>query len=289
VKYFWKTPFTHISFLYFLNRYLGLLEALVDVRSFTFGVTEALYVPSDDNELNNADLVRQVWFLGLVLRDFWCVLLALQSSHSDSHSVHFPGWIGILVIDAILLIRVIALYERSTKLTVCLSFLFVAEASVMLWCSARIQLSAGMTVVKIGDTTECRIGTDVPQLMSVLYWIPPTVFELALLVLSVRKGAEFWRERAGLKGFSRLMHVLLRDQVVYFILVLACGVASVILTYVKVGVVGVGTSFKFTNATALCILGSRILINLKEAAVQNVYASVDQSGSGTVLSDVRFT
>ncbi|KAI5116821.1 hypothetical protein M0805_002879 [Coniferiporia weirii] len=338
VKYFWKTPFTPISFLYFLNRYLGLLEALVGVRSFTLGVTEALYVPSNDNDLNNTDLVRQVyilqyvyaapillvtpvhrWFLGMVLSDFWCVLLALQSSHSDSHSLHFPGWIGILAIDAILLIKVIALYERGRKLTVCLSSLFVAEAAVMLWFSVRTQLDMGIGIstvgtsfAGIGNAAECGITLDTPQLMFVLYWygillhslytgqlsthayvrahrIPPTVFELILLVLSVRKGAEFWRLTAGLKGF-KLMHVLIRDQVVYFALVLACGVANVILIYVDEGVLTAGGIF--TNATAPCILGSRILVNLRDAAGQNVYASGrSRSGSengAVVLSDMRF-
>ncbi|KAI5116374.1 hypothetical protein M0805_008687 [Coniferiporia weirii] len=242
VKYFWKTPFTPISFLYFLNRYLGLLEALVGVRC---GFS--------------------AWFYQI------------------------SGWIGILAIDVILLIRVIALYERSRKLTVCLSSLFVAEAAVMLWFSVRIQLGIGMPITRIGDATECGIITDVTQLMSVLYWIPPTVFELVLLVLSVRKGAEFWRITAGLKGF-KLMHVLIRDQVVYFALVLACGVANAILIYVDMGVAGVG--IEFTNPIAPCILGSRILINLREAAGQNVYASSrSRSGSESgaiVLSDVRF-
>ncbi|KAI5117041.1 hypothetical protein M0805_000116 [Coniferiporia weirii] len=237
VKYFWKTPFTPISFLYFLNRYLGLLEALLDIRC----------------------------------------------------------WIGILAIDAILLIRVIALYERSQKLTVCLSSLFVAEAAAMLWFTVRIRLdisigiSIGNPLSGIGDVTGCGVTLDIPQLMAVLYWIPPTVFELILLVLSVRKGAEFWRVTAGLKGF-KLMHVLIRDQVVYFALVLACSVANVILIYVDERVAIAGAIF--TNVTAPCILGSRILINLREAPRRNMYASGrsrSESESGAVvLSDMRF-
>ncbi|KAI5116273.1 hypothetical protein M0805_002619 [Coniferiporia weirii] len=245
VKYFWKTPFTPISFLYFLNRYLGLLEALVDVR---------------------CDFLS--WFYQI------------------------SGWIGILAVDVILLIRVIALYERSQKLTVCLSSLFVVEAAVMLWCLVRIQLDIGIGISigsAVGNAAECGITLDIPQLMFVLYWIPPTVFELVLLMLSVRKCAEFWRETAGLKGF-KLMHVLIRDQVVYFALVLACGVANVILIYVDEGVTSAGAIF--TNATVPCILGSRILINLREAAGRNVYASSrSRSGSDSgavVLSDVRF-
>ncbi|KAI5116271.1 hypothetical protein M0805_002617 [Coniferiporia weirii] len=248
VKYFWKTPFTPISFLYFLNRYLGLLEALLDIR---------------------CDFLT--WFYDI------------------------SGWIGILAIDVILLIRVIALYERSQKLTVCLSSLFVAEAAVMLWFTVRIRLdigigiSIGKLLSGIGDVTGCGVTLDIPQLMAVLYWIPPTVFELILLVLSVRKGTEFWGVTAGLKGF-KLMHVLIRDQIVYFALVLACGVANVILIYVDKGVMTAGAIF--TNATAPCILGSRILINLREAAGRDVYASGrSRSGSesgAVVLSDVRF-
>ncbi|KAI5115162.1 hypothetical protein M0805_002674 [Coniferiporia weirii] len=242
VKYFWKTPFTPMSFLYFLNRYLGLLEALVDIRCNVLG-----------------------WFYQI------------------------SGWIGILAIDVILLIRVIALYERSQKLTVCLFSLLVAEAAVMLWCSVRIQLSIGKPITRIGNATECGLIVDVPQLMLVLYWLPPTVFELALLVLSVRKAAEFWRVTAGLKGL-KLVHVLVRDQIAYFALILAFGLANAILTCVDIGVAGVGMGFP--NPIVPCILGSRILINLREVAGRNVYASGRNrsgSGSGTVvLSDVRF-
>ncbi|KAI5115406.1 hypothetical protein M0805_006750 [Coniferiporia weirii] len=242
VKYFWKTPFTPISFLYFLNRYVGLLEVLVEIR---------------------CDFLS--WF------------------------GQISGWISILAIDAILLIRVIALYGRSQKLTLCLSFLFVAEASVMLWLFVRIRLSIRTTLIRSGGASECEASTDIPQLFLALYWLPSTVFGLVLLVLSVRKGAELWRERAGLKGF-RLMHVLVRDQVVYFILVLACGVVIAILIYVNEGLVSAWSVF--TNATAPCILGSRILVNLREAAARNVYAS-GWSGGGSesgavVLSDVRF-
>ncbi|KAI5116168.1 hypothetical protein M0805_002852 [Coniferiporia weirii] len=78
--------------------------------------------------------------------------------------------------------------------------------------------------------------------MSVLYWIPSTVFELILLVLSVRKGAEFWWVTAGLKGF-KLMHVLIRDQVVYFAPVLVCGVVNVILIYISERVAIAGAIF----------------------------------------------
>ncbi|KAI5116272.1 hypothetical protein M0805_002618 [Coniferiporia weirii] len=248
VKYFWKTPFTPISFLYFLNRYTGLLEALVDVRC---GFVS--------------------WFFQI------------------------SSWISILAVDVILLIRVLALYERSQKLTMCLSSLLVVEAAVMLWCLVRIQLDIGIDIsirtsfAGIGNATECGISVDMPRLMFVLYWIPPTVFELVLLVLSVRKGAEFWRETAGLNGF-KLIRVLIRDQVVYFALILACGVANVILIYVDEGVMTAGTIF--TNATAPCILGSRILVNLREAAGRNVYASGrSRSGSesGAIdLGDMRF-
>ncbi|KAI5116056.1 hypothetical protein M0805_002842 [Coniferiporia weirii] len=118
---------------------------------------------------------------------------------------------------------------------------------------------------------------------------PSTVFELILLVLSVRKGAEFWRVTAGLKGF-KLMHVLTRDQVVYFALVLACSVANVILIYVGECIAIAGAILM--NATAPCILGSRILINLREAPRQNMYVSGrsrtrNESGA-VVLSDMRF-
>ncbi|KAI5115185.1 hypothetical protein M0805_002068 [Coniferiporia weirii] len=165
----------------------------------------------------------------------------------------------------------------------------------MLWFTVRIRLdisigiSIGNPLSGIGDVTGCEVTLDIPQLMAVLYWIPPTVFELILLVLSVRKGAEFWRVTAGLNGF-KLMHVLIRDQVVYFALVLACGVANTILIYVEIGFAGVG--IEFTNTVAPCILGSYILINLKEAAERDVYVSgrsrSGSEGRAVVLSDMRF-
>ena len=43
------------------------------------------------------------------------------------------------------------------------------------------------------------------------------VFGTVLMVLAVHKAAEYWKMSAGFKGFT-LVKVLLRDQVLYFML-----------------------------------------------------------------------
>ncbi|EJC99480.1 uncharacterized protein FOMMEDRAFT_160538 [Fomitiporia mediterranea MF3/22] len=119
------------------------------------------------------------------------------------------------------MIRVLALYSRPKFLSTCLMTLFGLEAAAKF----------GIFIY----------GTWVQH--SIVDWTIPMVYGLILMLLAVYRAAEFWKMEAGLKGLE-LVKVLIRDQMIYFLLILLQRVGSL--------------SF-------LSILGSRLFFHMKEA------------------------
>ena len=111
----------------------------------------------------------------------------------------------------------------------------------------------------------------------------PSVYQVILMILSVKGAATMWRETEGFTG-AKLLKVLLADQVLYFLVYvyrfLFVGTAdtdweglSVMLCLIA-NIVGFATNFgsffSFVlyvcgSPSLLCVLGNHLLIHLKEA------------------------
>ena len=109
----------------------------------------------------------------------------------------------------------------------------------------------------------------------------PLVFAVILMILALHKATLFWRLTAGFRGF-RLLTVVIQDQFLYFMLwvtriysrsklstsdsAVTCSVINIIgLSVDDEGIALVYFVNTIGNPSCLCILGSYLLVNLKEA------------------------
>ncbi|KAH8115966.1 hypothetical protein DFH11DRAFT_1484686, partial [Phellopilus nigrolimitatus] len=112
----------------------------------------------------------------------------------------------------------------------------------------------------------------------------PVTFEFVLVGLIMHEASKFWRTFQKFCG-SRLVTVLVRDQFLYFLVVIACSVASLLSCWLEEGLF-LGVASGLSNASVPCVLGSRLLFNLHEAAERDL-----NGGSGTeipTMSNMRF-
>ncbi|KAH8109389.1 hypothetical protein DFH11DRAFT_1515635 [Phellopilus nigrolimitatus] len=211
IKYFWSTPCTFVSLIYFANRYIGILGAVCGI---------------------------------------------LGGSWKD--------WTIIITIDYILLMRVSALYHQNKKFAACLRTIFVLEAALGL-----AALIYTIIYAKSKQNIYCRVYSLLNNCssfcMETCRRAVLMVYAIILMVLALYKAAQYWRESAGFSQFN-LLTVLIQDQAIYFILVIFCSIMGIVSyqVYTQSPLLANVLSV-LVYPRLLCVLGSHLLIHLKEA------------------------
>ncbi|KAH8115956.1 hypothetical protein DFH11DRAFT_1250428 [Phellopilus nigrolimitatus] len=117
VKYFWTSPRKLSSWVFFLNRYIGLFAAII------------------------------------------------------------AGMIGILLIDYILLLRVLAFFSGDRRIARGLSALFVLEAVLMFAILLYIEISLKVGLAFANGVSECGSNGEFQQIWATLYWVVPLIHQ----------------------------------------------------------------------------------------------------------------
>ncbi|KAL5514174.1 hypothetical protein ACEPAG_2262 [Sanghuangporus baumii] len=199
-------------------------------------------------------------------------------------SHQLAGWFGIVMIDCILLMRVLALCPGDKKLARFLMALFAAESIASFGLLLHIEIIYHPGNIHVLNRVYCGIRGHFDKQSATGYWILPLIFEIVLLGVAVHKSITYWGSFKELGRF-KLASILLRDQIIYFIIVMACSVGSITVYWID------DSNFQavvsgFANASLPCVLGSHLLFNLKEAALKS---PTDSTDLGTLtVSDVRF-
>ncbi|OCB83941.1 hypothetical protein A7U60_g9150 [Sanghuangporus baumii] len=228
----------------------------------------------------------------------WFRLLNLTKKPSPSHAVRRTGrisdWVGslanittIVLIDYILLIRVLALYHQSKKLSHCMKLLLGFEATMGLAMSIYGKLFAGFLVITFtGGITICGTIKSPPQTLGIISWTVPMSYGILLLSLVIFKVIQFYRISSGFRGFH-LVRVLALDQIMYSSLVIFCFVLKIMtLSIETINPLASNLLNALGSPTLLCILGGQLLINLKEAGSRDVNGGTDYTPRS--LSNIDF-
>ncbi|KAH8109188.1 hypothetical protein DFH11DRAFT_1515907, partial [Phellopilus nigrolimitatus] len=175
-------------------------------------------------------------------------------------------WMTILLIDYILLMRVLALYQQDKRLAACLRALFGLEAAFGLGILIYSIIYEGNVVLKLAkDVTVCGVNKSPPKVWGALSWAAPLLYAIILMVLALYKAAEHWRETAGFSQFT-LVKVLIQDQAIYFIMVIFCSVMEIMAIQLFIpNAVLADLLTTLGSPSLLCVLGSHLLVHLKEA------------------------
>ncbi|KAL5490705.1 hypothetical protein ACEPAI_5539 [Sanghuangporus weigelae] len=225
-----------------------------------------------------------------------CLLVRLKTSPKKHVSIvyfmnRYSGIFGeIARIVYILMIRVIALYSRAKFLTLVLQMLLVIEAILMLGMMVHINLAEGLTVKAFAKGLAVCGETNNVVGFGIAWWSIPMVYSAILFLLAVYKAIVYWKGNRGFEG-STLIRVLIQDQIVYFLLAITCNFLNVLEFKLRVSNGLLSALLDTLGSPAfLCIFGSRMLLNLKEAAEKDNY-STDQNEftRETEMSAIRFS
>ncbi|EJC99847.1 uncharacterized protein FOMMEDRAFT_170378 [Fomitiporia mediterranea MF3/22] len=243
-KYFWKRSMNSVHIIFFANRYIGLVTAILGLATFTFHV-------------NHAMCTTIAWVCGL------------------------GDWIIIMSIDYILILRVLALYMHNRALSYILKSIFILESAATLAAVIAKNVYAELAIGILDDKhTLCGDFRILPKSL-------PMINGLLLMFLALYKASQYWRDSASIKGLG-LVKVLILDQAIYFLLTIF-SLLSLIISSQYLGpnpVVGLVLS-ELGSPILLCILGSRLLFNLKEAGERG--QNMGTSYKVPTLSDIEFS
>ncbi|KZT00706.1 uncharacterized protein LAESUDRAFT_764378 [Laetiporus sulphureus 93-53] len=226
--------------------------------------------------------VRYFWngcTLGMTKTVFF--LVCASTSNSPEKSSHhallignvsqwgkdFSYWVTIIAIDYILMIRVLALYHNGLSP---LMFLRNFPKFGLLGLTPSI--------------TSCSYFAPGNEDTYILDWTIPLAYEALLLALALYKATKFWKSN-GLHG-SRLVWVLIKDQAVYFALAISCSVLYIVDDIVLMSPTLTSVIQAMGSPTLLCILGSRMFFNLKEAAGHGINVGTNWSSYSHGTDDV---
>ncbi|KAF8513369.1 hypothetical protein JB92DRAFT_2924018 [Gautieria morchelliformis] len=153
----------------------------------------------------------------------------------------------------ILFIFIYAVYNCSRRLLLVMIAFLVAAIACSSWLA--ISTLSTVTLMMVSGTTGCPIGTAPPH--AFLCWIPFLIFETFLVALMLCKGWRVYRSEGG----TRLLHLIIRDSLCYFWVMLMTLLANCI--------VWVTPSLDPTIATGCaiampCAVGCRLLLNMRE-------------------------
>ncbi|KAK7060956.1 hypothetical protein VNI00_000691 [Paramarasmius palmivorus] len=260
------------------------------------------------------DEIRFVWskpwgyakILFLTMRYFGVILLTVNvvvlmtPNHSVSQRYFFPascenyfiwegsaGSIMLYIVELILQLRIYAMYNKNKILTIFNAIIYVIEIVVML-AVYNIGIKQGTTFATPPGLTGC-YGITTKYLFSI--WIPGLAFEFWLVVLAMGKAISRARRGTTLNGKKvDLLSILVRDSIVYFILVAAGLLVNTILWLA--GPDGLAPAAVSLSHAAMFVGGSRLSLNVREAFYreESMRTQTQTSlafGNGDELHDIR--
>ncbi|KAL4264473.1 hypothetical protein AB1N83_003532 [Pleurotus pulmonarius] len=252
VLLFWTGKWSYPRVLFFLNRYQVIVWQLFHtVGVFMSSRPQKLYVTT--LRLVISQLIKHV------------SLARLASSQGQvwvHNLITFSALAMIIPVQLILSLRVYGLYNRAKWIAGFLAVLILASSAAELYVV--IKLSPEMTRIALpfSDIIACE---PTPGAVSHLYLglIPAIAFDTPAFLLVLLRGVSHLRtqKNVGFRG-SNLVRLLMRDSILYFLVILVVYIALAVSWIKLPGVeafITFGYGFSIVSVTA-----SRMLINLKK-------------------------
>ncbi|KAI0362681.1 hypothetical protein OH77DRAFT_1389540 [Trametes cingulata] len=228
--------------------------------------------------------------LFLWVRLFGIVLLTINFAvtMTGGHSVqvcefyfYWEGTAGSLMmwsVHVILQLRIYAMYRRNKRLAIFNIAFFVAEIITIL-IVYNYGISIGTTLATPPGLTGC-YGITTSFLFSI--WLPALAFDMWLVVLALWKAVERSRDGVVVNGEQLdLLAVLIRDNVIYFIVIALGLLANTIMWFAAPD--GLAAAAVPISHASMIISGSRLLLNLFEAFHRSL--NITRTATGMVTQD----
>ncbi|KAF7336548.1 hypothetical protein MSAN_02287000 [Mycena sanguinolenta] len=267
VEFIWRQKMSFGKLLYFINRYLVIIDLVILLNSYANPIIHGSKVPAAPNSLLDND--------------------ALCPSCRCVPWFHIDSWLGvvsIVAIDTIMLIRTWAMWHRSKKALAALVTLQVlcnlAEAGATLWASLTL-----FYIPSPNDIRPCLTGFARPNVLYALF-MGVVVWDLVVMVATLIRVIPTMRLN---QRVSPMIELILKDGIQYFILMLLIALANIVvlneapvqficLSLVAMHLLAVNQGALATMLLTLqrvtnSVIGSRIMLNLRGMLLNPSYNS----------------
>ncbi|KAJ7199633.1 hypothetical protein GGX14DRAFT_467697 [Mycena pura] len=190
-----------------------------------------------------------------------------STSHTDSVSFHFFHWqawtslIACMIAEVILQMRIYALFSLDKRVLALMVTMFVISSAT----SAAIM---GTVLSRVTVPSQLETSTCTPVNVSVhffTFWIPIIIFESFLCALALFRGFQIFRRSASVSLYrsgKHLMPVLIRDSVLYFLVLFAAYFTCLLIWACARGsLLQVPIAFSLAMS---CCLGNRLVLNARD-------------------------
>ncbi|OCB89281.1 hypothetical protein A7U60_g3580 [Sanghuangporus baumii] len=295
VKHLWTNPRSLVSLFFFVNRFIGLYGAICKIfgQSFAQSISSCVYchiiIDAILTNFPQLQVVLQYDFLVIILIDYILLIRVLALYDQEIRlSIFLKLLLGLdtgFGLD-ILLIRVLALYHQERKLSVFLKLLLGLDTGFGLGLLIYSGLFDEITVAGLPSVgTACGVLRKPSQTLGIISWAIPLGYGLILLGLALYKTAEHWRMPSGFKGLH-LIRVVIQDEIMYYSFVIFCCIMSMLhITILNNNVFLSNLLSSAGSPTLLCVLGGQLLINLKEAGEKGANGGTYNTRT---VSDIEF-
>ncbi|KAK7030150.1 hypothetical protein R3P38DRAFT_895945 [Favolaschia claudopus] len=203
-----------------------------------------------------------------------------------------PLRLAILAAQALVVIRVWAIYNNSRRMFWVLSILFAVEVGVV----------AAFIIVATSDTQgiaqpaplSCGLSSFSGYLLpryATGTWIAPVAFEFIMIVITLLKILPRWTwgRKAGLlgSGGNATLDILARDSLIYFLLIFSFSLTNAVLYGRSFSAHYRGILLGPTSAVS-CIAVSRMMINIRSAAASSIHHPSSTAAAVYARPDVSF-
>jgi len=235
---FWNKSRTWVTYLFFWNRYNGLLVTIIG----------AVVLATPD------------------LSDKLC-----------GSWLRLEGWLGITStwsVEVILQLRIYALYNRSKVVAFVMVTGFSAQVIFVLCIMGFGSREGEVYAVRWQNLQRCKV-THIPPWTSLL-WVALTAYECLLFSLTLYKCIQYYRSRDTIPIAVRsIRNVILLDAVVYSFLTGVIYIANLVVWNLQLQdtlylITGMAIAFP-------CLMGSRLMINVRAHAEPLTYTNVTPS------------
>ncbi|KAJ7051163.1 hypothetical protein C8F01DRAFT_1237384 [Mycena amicta] len=263
----WKTPWTITKFLYLFLRCNNLI-ALSFYFMETLGTTPfimMLSLPPANSGIPNDGCER-----------------AKEVLMAGRGYIAATEVLALLVGEALILIRINALYGWARRWIILTVFLFLGEAIIAVVTTIITLLGGSNALSGSQNNLDCSSGASNLPDLNMATWCTSIAVTCIYLSMLLCKALELASENS-LSLFQIFdspdlfptVHLCLRDACIYFLVVLAVVVMNLVLTVAQLGYAQIGTPWLIATYT---VASTRIFLNLKDLTRRaNAYNSATWS------------
>ncbi|KAF4613212.1 hypothetical protein D9613_010919 [Agrocybe pediades] len=178
----------------------------------------------------------------------------------------FTVYFNFLLTACILQARVYALYGRDKKVLTVMVIFYLIALSLISWAMVTDMVPATSTVTSIGPGGKV---CPFPPLSKASFgvWVPAIVFESGLFSMVLYKGYQNLKYSGGKNKPAALLKILVRDSAIYFIVLTVTMYVTTMAVWLTepIGYLAIPASI---TVSMNCILASRMVLNIRQAAIE---------------------